>query len=561
MPSLGPQPLLAFARELQRAHSFRELFEITLVEVRRSLGYQIIWFAVKDTEDSTVVRILDVLGAQRDSPLESVTTVPVAGDRMLEEIFAGNAIVLVEDARTDPRTNKAIVEALGNRTILHTPLTILDKPFGALGMGTFGEEGCRVPTPEMLAHLAGLTSIISVAASRLRLEELTQQAERERRELERRLARMQRLDSIGVLAGGVAHDFNNLLTVLSAASGLARGARTPAEIERELDAIEDVVTRGQALTRQLLAMSRTQALELRDIDLNQVLADLVPLLRRVIPETVRIDLTTSHQDVLIEADRTQIDQVIMNLCLNARDAMPEGGRIAIETEVVSVDGTLCEAHPWAKPGAYVSTTISDTGHGISKEHLDRIFDPFFTTKGEHAGTGLGLSVAHGIVQQHGGMLHCSSELGTGTTFQIHLPLLARAARPVGAKVQVGALGGNERILVGEDDAAVRGVVRRILERAGYHVALVPDGYQVGRTLEVEPFDLVLLDVVMPGLSCTETIARVRAIRPSARILLSSGYTADTNVAALLRDQSIPLLPKPYDPAQLLRAIRAELDRA
>lgn len=554
-------PLLGFARDLQRARSYRELFECTLAEIRASLGYQTIWLALLDAEDASCVRIVDALGAQRDLIFENFLSIPLAGDKMLEEVLEGGRVVVVDDARTDPRTNKAVVEQLQNRTIVNVPLAIVDKPFGALGLGTFGEEGCRPPSPEGIAHLIGLASFVSVAVSRLRLEERARQEDRQRRELEHRLARAQRLDTVGVLAGGVAHDFNNLLTVLMAATNLARGAKTPGEIQRELDAIEDVVERGAALTHQLLAMGRTQVLQLTDLELGPLLENFVTLLRRVIPASINIELLGAHRGLIVEADKTQLEQVVMNLCLNARDAMPDGGRLTIETEIVLINGTYIETHPWAKPGRYVLLTVTDTGCGIAKEHLDRIFDPFFTTKGEHTGTGLGLSVTHGIVQQHGGMLHCYSEVGIGTTFKIYLPLLARCARLVGSKIEARVQGGQERILVGDDDAAVRNVVSRILERAGYRVAMVTNGDEVCRAIESEPFDLVLLDVVMPGPSCTETIRRLRLLRADVRILLASGYTADTNVTTLLRDQNIPLLPKPYDPDRLMRAVRAELDRS
>jgi signal transduction histidine kinase len=556
------QSVFEFARNTTRARSFRELFEHTQAEVERVLGYRTIWFAIKDSEQSEHVRIVDFVGAQGDLLSDKINTVPVAGDAMLEEIFEGRGIVVVEDARSDPRTNKQIVEALQNRTIVNVPLAILDKPFGALGMGTFGdEEGCRAPTPAMLQHLTLVASLLSVATARLRLEEHTKRAARERQEMERRLARMQRLDTVGVLAGGVAHDFNNLLTVVAAASSLARRAQSADEIQRELDAIEEVVDRGQALTSQLLSMSRAQPPRLDDVDLGVQLDHLVPLLRRVIPESVRIELINTAHLVFVEADRTQLDQVMMNLCLNARDAMEQGGRLAIETEVVLVDGSYRETHPWAREGRYVMISVSDTGRGIPKEHLDRIFDPFFTTRADKTGTGLGLSVVHGIVRQHQGMVHCYSEVGLGTTFKIYLPLLARAARLVGSKIPPRVEGGRERILVGEDDVGVRSVVRRLLQRAGYEVALVPDGEEVVRTLLADQaFDLLVLDVVMPGPPCDQTIARVREISPNLRILLASGYTADINVATLLTERDVPLLRKPYDPDALLRAIRGELDR-
>jgi signal transduction histidine kinase len=555
------QGVFEFARQVARARSFRELFEITQAEVERALGYRTIWFGIKDSEDSEHVRILDLVGAQSDFLSDRVHTVPVAGDAMMEELFEGRRIVVVEDARVDPRTNKAIVEALQNRTIVNVPLAIIDKPYGALGMGTFGDEGCRAPTREMLQHLTQMASLLSVATSRLRLEEHTQRAARERRELDRKLARMQRLDSVGMLAGGVAHDFNNLLTVLAAVSSLARNARSPSEIERELDAIDEVVTRGQALTSQLLAMSRAQPPKLADVDLGEQLEHLVPLLRRVIPENIQIELINGVHQVFVEADRTQLDQVIMNLCLNAREAIERAGRIAIETEVVLVDDSYRETHPWAQPGRYAMITVSDNGRGIAKEHIDRIFDPFFTTRGDKTGTGLGLSVVHGIVRQHQGMVHCYSELGLGTTFKIYLPLLARPARLVGTKIPPRIEGGRERILVGEDDVGVRSVVRRILQRAGYEVALVPDANEVMRMLMADQaFDLLLLDVVMPGPACDETVARVMQLCPNLRIVLASGYTADINVATLLSDRGIPLLRKPYDPDALLHAIRSELDR-
>ncbi len=553
--------LFRFSRELLDVRTVHELFERTRAEVERSAGYRTIWFAVVDSEESSVARIVDVAGASRDSIYDSVTTVPVAGDALLLEVMSASAPVVVVDARTDPRTNKAFVEMLGNRTIIHVPLRVFNKACGALGLGTFGDEGCRAPTDEMLSHLMGIASIVSLTVNRLLVEERSRRAERERREIDRRLARLQRLETVGVLAGSVAHDFNNLLTVVLASTSLARAAETLDDVRVELEAIDEVATRGQSLTRQLLAMSRAQALSLVDLDVSALLHDLVPLLRRVIPPSITIDLIAPERETFIEADRTQIDQVVMNLCLNARDAMPDGGKLTIESEVVLVNGAYRETHPWAKPGRYVLVSVSDTGEGISKENLDRIFDPFFTTKGEHAGTGLGLSVAHGIVQQHGGMLHCYSEEGLGTTFKVYLPLLARAARAVGSKLEGRVCGGNERVLVADDDAAVRGVVRRLLERAGYEVTVVPDGAEVLRILAQEAFDLLLLDVVMPGSTCAETLSKVRTLQPRTRVVLASGYTADANLSALLSDRGIPLLRKPYDPDGLLRALRAELDRS
>jgi signal transduction histidine kinase len=553
-------PLLEFARAIQAAQSYPELFEITLAEVKRSTGYGTIWFAWVDPDDPAFVRIMDIVGAAREAILEEAQRVPVAGDQLVAEVFRGARIVVVEDARTDPRTNKAVVEALGNRTIVNVPLAFADKPFAALGMGTFGDEGVRPPTPEMLRHLREIGSFVCLAKGRILMREQERAAERRRRELEQRLAHAQRLDSLGVLAGGIAHDFNNLLTVLLAATSMARGASSPAAVERELDLIAGAAERGQALTRQLLAMSRGQTLRLDEVDVVAALEELVPLLRRVIPEAIHVELIARTEGAFVEADRTQLDQVVMNLCLNARDAMPSGGRLVIEAEIVRVDAAFRDVHPWAREGRYLLLSVSDTGHGIPKEQIGRIFDPFFSTKSEHAGTGLGLSVAYGIVKQHGGMLHCYSEERVGTTFKVYLPIASRPARSVGPKLYPRLSGGREHVLVGEDDDHVRAVACRILEGAGYRVSVALSGPAVVRAVEQEEYDLLLLDVIMPGQSCEETLQAVRAQRPGLRVLLATGYAAETNVAALLRDQGIPILPKPYDPGALLQAIRRELDR-
>lgn len=367
--------LFRFSRELLDVRTVHELFDRTRAEVERSSGYRTIWFAVIDSEESSVARIVDVAGASRDSIYDNVTTIPVAGDALLLEVMSASAPVVVVDARSDPRTNKDFVAMLGNRTIINVPLRVLNKACGALGIGTFGDEGCRAPTAEMLAHFMGIASIVSLTVSRLLVEERSRRVERERREIDRRVARLQRLESVGVLAGSVAHDFNNLLTVVLASTSLARSAESVEAMRVELAAIDEVATRGQSLTRQLLAMSRAQALALVDLDVSALLHDLVPLLRRVIPPSIAIDLIAPERETFIEADRTQIDQVVMNLCLNARDAMTGGGKLTIESEVVLVNGAFRETHPWAKPGRYVLISVSDTGEGISKENLDRIFDP------------------------------------------------------------------------------------------------------------------------------------------------------------------------------------------
>jgi CheY-like chemotaxis protein len=226
---------------------------------------------------------------------------------------------------------------------------------------------------------------------------------------------------------------------------------------------------------------------------------------------------------------------------------------------VLINGHYAETHPWAKPGRYVLITVADTGAGMPREVLDHIFEPFFTTKAPKAGTGLGLAVTYGIVRQHEGMLHCYSELGVGTSFKVYLPAAQRLASTVGTKLQPAARGGTGRVLVAEDDDAVRMVVIRILERGGYQVKGVDNGNAACMAAATEAFDLVLMDVVMPGLSCRDAVQHIRNAAPHTRILLSSGYTAGEAVARLVEHTGLDILRKPYDPDQLLRAVRTALD--
>jgi signal transduction histidine kinase len=554
--------LLTFARDLLRAATFADLLNVARHEVKATTGYQHVWFMVADHEEADELRLIDFSGGRRDVVWEVAPLLKVKGDRFLEELVASDQPVVIDDARVDPRTNKQIVEQLQNRTIINIPLRLLDKPFGIFGMGTFGDEGCRSPTRAELDYLVGMAGQIAVAAGRIRFLDERNRAEREKVEHERRLLQLQKLESLGMLAGGISHDFNNLLTVILSSAALAQRTATDPAALAELRVIMETADRARQLTRKLLAMSRQQDLDMKPLDVNSRLSELLGLLQRIVPEIIHVDLIKGARLPLIEGDASQLDQVFMNLCINARDAMPEGGRLTLETEQVLINGDYVKSHPWAKPGRYVLATVTDTGVGMSRDVLDRIFDPFFTTKGSQAGTGLGLSISYGIVRQHGGLLSCYSELGVGTTFKVYLPALERPASNVGPKL-VGAVprsSGTERVLIAEDDAGVRDVAVRILERAGYQVMAVETGDAACELAQRESFDVAILDFVMPGTSCGQVIERLRALRPAARLLLASGYTGGTNVVDLLRETGLDLLRKPYDPDQLLFAVRRALDR-
>jgi len=551
--------LLGFARKLQAASRISELIELTRIEVTECLGYRHAWLCLATDDSCEEFRLLAVSGDISDQAWAHAPLLTVKGDAMLEQIVASDLPVVVRDAREDPRTDKRIVAELGNRTIVNVPLRLADKPLGALGCGTYGDEGVREPSADDLEYLVGMAGQLSVALSRLQLAELRANAERERVELEHRVMRMQRIESLALLAGGVAHDFNNLLTVVMSGAALIRRRSEDPAILADADAIAEAATRGAELTRHLLAMGRAQALRLEEVDLDERIAKTLPLWRRLFPENIEIEHIPRAQSTLIEGDPTELDQVLLNICVNARDAMPSGGRLTLESEVVLINGRYAETHPWAKPGRYLLVTLTDTGVGMAPDVMERIFEPFFTTKGT-SGSGLGLATAFGIVRQHGGMLHVYSEPGVGSSFKIYLPVSARRATDVGTKIVARARGGTERLLVAEDNEAIRDVIQRVLTNAGYAVELARDGAEAVARVEQSTFDLVVLDVVMPGQPCQETVRRLRELAPGLRILLVSGYTADLKIEELTRDPGVALLGKPFDPEQLLRAIRSLLEK-
>lgn len=312
---------------------------------------------------------------------------------------------------------------------------------------------------------------------------------------------------------------------------------------------------------QLLAMSRTQVLDAQPIDIVSAMRRLVDLARRIFPATVSIELEASGRPLVVEGDASRLDQVFLNLLINARDAMPSGGHITLEVESETLNGSFVEAHPWASPGRYVVVSLSDTGVGMPPEVQERLFEPFFTTKGPQKGTDLGLAVSYGIIKQHRGHILCFSEVGTGTCFKVYLPEADEAARDSFAEAPATAPGKRERILVVDDDPLLRAVAVRALERAEYQAVAAENGAAACAAFSQEPFDAVLLDIVMPGMMCGEVIERIQSVRPDVPIVLMSGYTSVENVSELLRHTRCPLLRKPYDPASLVTALRSAIDGA
>jgi two-component system, cell cycle sensor histidine kinase and response regulator CckA len=383
-----------------------------------------------------------------------------------------------------------------------------------------------------------------------------------RKRLEEQLRESQKMEAIGHLAGGVAHDFNNLLQAIHGYTTIVLEDLAPGDSHREdLQEVEKAAERAARLTNQLLAFGRRQTIKPTDLDLNEVVANLMKMIQRIIGEHIVLDIIPGHNLGTIHADRGQMEQVLVNLCINARDAMPEGGRITIETENVLFDSEYCRTHEWSKPGWHVLLSATDTGCGMDQKTLDRVFDPFFTTKEVGEGTGLGLSTVYGILRQHDGMVRVYSEPAKGTTFKVYLPCIERPAAVVGNKIESPVKGGNETILLAEDEEVVRELGKRILEDAGYRVLPASDGEEALRVFHThsETIDLALLDVVMPKVGGREALARMREAQPHLRALFASGYSMNGSQMSPLSGESAELIQKPYGPRNLLRKVREVLD--
>ena len=389
------------------------------------------------------------------------------------------------------------------------------------------------------------------------------QAEETRENLEKQLRQAQKMEAIGQLAGGVAHDFNNLLQVILGYGEIAlMNTQIDSAVCKNLDVMMKAGHRAETLVRQLLAFSRRQVLDMKDVDLNDITADLLKMIRRVIGEHITLNTVSCHNLGLVRADPGQIEQILMNLCVNARDAMPDGGSITIETDNVSLDEEFCRNHAWAEPGDYALLIVSDTGCGMSQDILSNIFDPFFTTKGVGEGTGLGLSTVYGLVRQHQGLIDVESEVGKGTTFRIYLPLIDRPAEKAdndtpGQTQQ----GGKETILLAEDDEMVRDLTVAILDTAGYTVLTCENGEEAIQIAEERggDIDLALLDVMMPICSGRVVYEWLREHHPHVRVVFASGYNMDAIHTNFILDEGLRLIQKPCMRQDLLREIREALD--
>jgi PAS domain S-box-containing protein len=382
--------------------------------------------------------------------------------------------------------------------------------------------------------------------------------------LENQLRHSQKMEAVGQLAGGIAHDFNNILTAMMGYATIMQMKMAPDDpLGLHVDQMLESVHRGAALTRSLLAFSRKQILRPRPVDLNEIVGRAGKLLARLIGEDVELLVDLSPGKLIVNADSGQIEQVLLNLATNARDAMTRGGVLTFATEVLELDDAFVRTHGYGKPGKYGAVAVSDTGMGMSGKILDKIFEPFFTTKEVGKGTGLGLSIAYGIVKQHEGYIWASSELGEGATFRICLPAaegLTGATRP--AETHGVPAGGTETVLLVEDDAAVRRIEKTVLENFGYTVIEAFDGRDA-----VEKFagsrdkvEILILDVIMPRMNGKEAYDEIRRMKPGVRAIFTSGYSADIIHDKGLIAEKYDYLSKPLLPSELLKKVREVLDR-
>ncbi len=397
-------------------------------------------------------------------------------------------------------------------------------------------------------------------------EDITElkRAEEEKAVLQEQLRQSQKVEAVGCLAGGIAHDFNNLLTVIKGYSQLSSIELKEGDpLRGNIDEIQNATDRAASLTRQLLAFSRRQVMEMKILDLNTLLRDLEKMLRRVIGEDIEMVIQLAEDLGRVRADVGQIEQVIMNLAVNGRDAMPNGGKLTIETANVELDEFYARSHVDVKPGHYVMFSVSDTGVGMTPEVRERIFEPFFTTKEKGKGTGLGLSTSYGIVKQSEGDIWVYSVQGKGTTFKIYLPRVNEPLEEIRKEVLKEELPrGNETILIVEDEEEVRKLAGKILERQGYRILEASQGDDALRISERHggPIGLILVDVIMPGMSCSELAKHLKSPHPKMKVVYMSGYTDNAIVRHGVLEKGVNYIQKPFTMEGLARKVREVLDK-
>ncbi len=436
-----------------------------------------------------------------------------------------------------------------------------EKPFIFVS-GTIGEETAVAALRDGAQDYLMKTNLKRLVPAVQRV--LREAEDREhRKKMELQVQQLQKFEAIGKLAGGIAHDFNNVIGAILGWAEMGCAEEQPGTVSHDhFQKIRDQANWAGRLTSQLLAFARRQMLQPRKTDLNNLVVEGMSLLQRVIGEQIEVCVVAAPDLRVVMVDPAQIEQVLMNLCLNARDAMPQGGRLVIETQNTEIDEEFCRAHPYARPGSYILLSVSDTGVGMDAATAERIFEPFFTTKELGTGTGLGLATVYGVVKQHEGFIHLYSELGRGTTFRVYLPASSGAAEPRPPKRDEQIPKGTETILLAEDNEGLQEAAKEMLERLGYKVIVASNGADAVQVFTKNPgqFDLLILDVVMPKVSGPAAFSQIAAVRPDLRIVFSTGYTAEAASLNSVIEQGASILQKPYSLKNLGQMVRSILDR-
>ena len=486
-------------------------------------------------------------------PLQLWTTLDVTA--LVARLRSGEiaAAESLEPAPPEYAEVRSFLEQHGVRAVLSSALVVGGKPWGLLGFSTNRPRRWSADDKRLLQLSS---QVFANALSRV-------ESDRNEARLQDQLRQTQKLDVVGQLAGGIAHDFNNLLVSITLWSELARRnlERSPADAREAVEEISRAAERAATLTQQLLTFSRQRPAHVRPLSLEALVGDMFKLLRRLVRESIRIELALPPLGVEVEGDPAQLEQVLLNLCVNASDAMPDGGTLTIAARVAELL-PRAEVPAWVRPGPHVVLEVADTGVGIPRELVERIFEPFFTTKPPGKGTGLGLSTVYGIVRQHRGQVRVQSQPGVGTRFEVWLPRATGPAEAAQVAPQVRAPGGTETVLLAEDDPLVRSAITEVLTRAGYRVLAAADGT---RALELFDHDasvaIAVVDAVMPGKSGLDTWRALHERRANLPVLFTSGYSSSVFPAGFFDDGSHQLLEKPFHPDALLARLRALLAKA
>ena len=521
---------------------------------------------------------LDLYSAERDviDPILNVDTdgeggrfeipVTVLGREpsgLARRVIQNGADLILRDEPVAPLENVALIgdNLRPSASLMLAPIRNRTKVIGVLSVQSYAFKAYN---QQDLSTLQTLADHCGGALERIRAEQALHESETTQKRLEHQLRQSQKMEAIGQLAGGVAHDFNNLLTVIHGhASLLLAGAALTGPSVRSAQQIAQAADRAAGLTRQLLAFSRRQVMQPRSLDVNEAVCNMTKMLSRILGEDIALQLNYFPQPALVLADAGMMEQVLLNLAVNSRDAMPKGGQLAIRISVQEVDARHLATHTEACAGRFVCLSVMDTGCGIAPENLPRIFEPFFTTKEVGKGTGLGLATVYGIIKQHQGWIQVESEPGKGTTFKVFLPCTGTAAEPAGAESpELSVRGGTETILVVEDEAPVRELVCNLLVAEGYKVLQADSGAKALEVWETSKarVDLLLTDLVMPDrMNGRELAEKLWIERPKLKVIFTSGYSAEVVGADFVLQRGLNYLQKPYPPQKLALSVRDCLD--